>query len=73
MKKSNQRNSIQWVVQNSNGQNAIEYLLFLAIVITVLIVFLNPSGPFKTNVETMINGPANILDKMATTTVLPPP
>ena len=73
MKKKDQKNSMPLAVQNSNGQSAIEYLLLLTAVISVLIIFLNPSGPFKANVETMINGPANILDHMARTTILPPP
>lgn len=57
----------------AKGQSAIEYLLLWAAVITVLIVFFNPSGPFRGVVETTINAPANIVDTMAKTVVLPPP
>ena len=66
MRKFDQKNSTQ-------GQSAIEYLLLLTAVITVLIVFLNPSGSFRGVVETTINAPANIVDTMARTAVLPPP
>ncbi len=60
-------------IRNTNGQSAIEYLLLLAAVITVLIVFLNPSGSFKGVVETTVNAPADIVDSMSKTVVLPPP
>ena len=54
------------------GQSAIEYLLFLAAVVTVLIVFLNPSGLFKTTFEQTINAPADILDNLAINSTFPP-
>ena len=44
MRRFDQRNA-------AKGQSAIEYLLLWAAVITVLIVFLNPSGPFRGVVE----------------------
>ena len=73
MKKLDQKNLIKAAVQNSKGQSVIEYLLLLIAVITVIIVFLSPTGAFKSQIEITVNAPADILDHMARTVVLPPP
>lgn len=42
--------------KNVNGQSTFEYIILLAAVIVVLLVFLSPGGPFKRTVEGTLNG-----------------
>jgi hypothetical protein len=42
---------------NRKGQNAIEYILLVVAVLTVLIIFLLPQGQYKSAVEnSLLNG-----------------
>ena len=41
-------------MRNNKGQNAVEYVLLVVAVLTVLIVFLNPHGKYKSAVEHML-------------------
>ena len=43
-------------MRNSNGQNVVEYLLLVAGVLIVAILFLGKNGPFHKGIEGVLNG-----------------
>ncbi len=49
---------------NRTAQSAVEYLVLSAAVLTVLIIFLNPFGNFRNNLEQQLNGSVDLLDAM---------
>ena len=56
---------------HQQGQNVIEYLILLVSCIVVFLVFLNPSGLFKNQMETIVNQTVNQLEDMASNVALP--
>lgn len=53
-------------MKNGKGQNIIEYILMMAAVIVVFLIFLNPhSGPVKNSLERTLN---STVDKIANIT-----
>ena len=66
-------------MENNNqiaGQTMIEYILLVTAVVVVLLVFLGPTGRFRSEVERhIVNGAVTMLEKMAAKTsfVTPPP
>ena len=54
------------------GQSVFEYIILIAGVIVVFIVFLNPFGPFRDTVENVINGTVDQLNGMVNAIDFPP-
>ena len=55
-----------------DGQSTVEYLVLLAAVIVVCIVFLGRGGTMYVAVENVLNGSFNLINRLADeTTVLP--
>ena len=52
-------------LQLPRGQQLIEYLMLFAIVIVVLIIFLNPAGPFRRTVNQALDLTLNQINKEA--------
>ena len=47
-------------MRNNRGQNAVEYVLLVVAVLTILIIFLSPHGKYKSAVEnTLFSGTVN--------------
>ncbi len=42
-------------IKRQKAQSVIEYVLLVAAIIAVLVVFLNPTGPFKRAIENQLN------------------
>ena len=62
---------------NKRGQNIIEYLLLVAAVCVVVIVFLGPTGPFRAALENsfnlvMVTHLTNIAQNVVLNTTIPP-
>lgn len=51
-------------VRSTKGQSVFEYIILLAAVIIVLLVFLNPTGAFRFTVENVLNGTVDQLNTM---------
>ncbi|MFA5060521.1 MAG: hypothetical protein WC676_07845 [Candidatus Omnitrophota bacterium] len=52
-------------MKDKAGQNTFEYILLLAAVVAVFIVFLNPSGIFRGKVERILNTIPDQVNSMA--------
>ena len=52
------------MLKSKRAQSTFEYILLVAAVIVVLIVFLNPTGIFRNTVERTLNGTVNQLNDM---------
>ncbi len=52
------------IFKNNKAQSAMEYIILLAAIIGVLIIFLNPTGSFKNTVERTLNTTVDQLNRM---------
>ena len=50
--------------RQKQGQNMVEYLLVVAIVVAVLLIFLRPGGRFHQSVNQILNGPVSEFEWM---------
>ncbi|HOW36074.1 MAG TPA: hypothetical protein PL155_06655 [Candidatus Omnitrophota bacterium] len=57
--------------KNVKGQSTFEYIILLAAVIVLLLVFLSPAGPFKRTVEGTLNGSVDSIGIILQNTTFP--
>ena len=46
------------------AQTTFEYILLVAAVVVILLIFLNPNGPFRNSLERMVGNTADQIDGM---------
>lgn len=50
---------------NRKGQNTIEYVIVVAVVIAAILAFLGPSGPFRSALNTTLNTATGTMEMMS--------
>ncbi|MFA5087409.1 MAG: hypothetical protein WC552_00070 [Candidatus Omnitrophota bacterium] len=51
-------------MNNSKGQNILEYILLVVAFVLVVLYFLGPRGPFKRAVNDVLDGSIDQIDRM---------